>query len=292
VILIVGGTGTLGSETVRRLLAKGHAVKVMTRDPSKAEQLKKLGAEIVAGDLRDTESLERAVASADTVIAAAHSMVGRAKESSTAIDGAGHRALIDAAGKAGVRHFIYTSVAGASPDHPVDFWRTKAATEEYLQKSGLDYTIIRPTAFMQMHAYELIGKAVLTGRRVVLFGSAKNPRNFVAAEDVAQLLVLAAEDEQLRGQTIDIGGPENLSSSQVVSTFEKIGRAKAKITHVPLGVVRIMSRVFSPIHSGVSRVMNGIVVGETTDQRWDPKTLEVPIKLTRLEDWATQYAPA
>lgn len=291
-ILIVGGTGTLGSETVRRLLAKGREVRVMTRDPSKAERLKKLGADIVPGDLCDAESLDRAVAGADTVIAAAHSMVGRGKESSAAVDGVGNRALIDAARSAEVKHFIYTSVAGASMDHPVDFWRTKAAVEEYLKKSGLDYTIIRPTAFMQLHAYELIGKAVLTGRRVVMFGSGENPRNFVAAEDAAQLLVLATENERLRRQTLQIGGPENLTSAQVVSTFEKIGGARAKVTHVPLAVVRVMSRVFAPIHSGVSRVMSGIVVGETTDQRWDPKTLDVPMKLTRLEDWAMQYAPA
>ncbi|MEP6904597.1 MAG: SDR family oxidoreductase [Gemmatimonadales bacterium] len=288
-IVIIGGTGTLGSETARQLLAKGHEVRVMTRDPSKADKLKKLGAEIVSGDLRDTESLGRAVAKADTVIAAAHAMVGRGKESSAAIDGAGHRALIDAAKKARVGHFIYTSVAGASLDHPVDFWRTKAAVEEYLRKSRLDYTIIRPTAFMQLHAYELIGKAVLSGRRVVLFGAGKNPRNFVAAEDAAQLLVLAAEAGWLRGQTLEIGGPENLTSSQVVSAFEKIGRAKAKVTHVPLAVARVMSRVFLPIHSGVSRVMSGIVVGETTDQRWDPTTHDLPIKLTSLEEWAMRY---
>lgn len=215
-------------------------------------------------------------------------MPGRGEESSEAIDDIGHRALIDAAKQAGVEHFIYTSVVGAAADHPIDFWRNKARVERYLQESGLQYTIIRPTAFMEMHAYQLVGKAVMEGKRVVLFGRGKNPRNYVAAEDVAKAIVGALKIPSLRGEILEIGGPENLTAHQVVAIFERVSGRKSKVTHVPLAVLRAMSRVIRPMHPGVSRVIKAGVINETTDQTFDPSLMRsrIPITLTRLEDWA------
>jgi uncharacterized protein YbjT (DUF2867 family) len=288
VILVVGATGTLGNLLTRALVAKGHSVRALTRNPSKAADLTGLGVEVIRGDLRDDESLRSATRDVRTVVSAAHAMLGRGADSSKAIDDAGQRALIDAATNAGVEHFIFTSVRGASPDYPVDFWRTKYRVERYLVNSGLAWTIVRPTAFIEMHAYELIGKAVLTGRRVVMFGPGTNPRNFVAARDVAALVVLAIEEESLRGQIIEIGGPENLSGNQVVDTFEKLAGRTAKVSHLPLGLVRLLSRAFRPLHPGVSRVMSAGVVSETTDQTFDPMAFlaRYPIALTPLEEWA------
>lgn len=261
----------------------------MTRNPSTAIELAAIGAEIVRGDLRDVESLAPATHGVRAVVSAAHAMLGRGAASSEAIDDAGQRALIDAARNAGVEHFVFTSVHGASPDHSVDFWRTKYRIERYLMTSGLAWTIVRPTAFIEMHAYELIGKAVLGGRRVVMFGPGNNPRNFVAAKDVAALIVLAVEDGSIRGEIVEIGGPENLSANRVVETFEKIAGRKAKVSHLPLGLVRLLSHGFRPLHPGVGRVMSAGVVSETTDQTFDPAKFlaRYPITLTRLEDWAS-----
>jgi uncharacterized protein YbjT (DUF2867 family) len=293
VILVVGATGTLGSLLTRALVAKGHSVRALTRNPSKAAELAALGVEVIRGDLRDAESLRSATRDVRTVVSAAHAMLGRGADSSKAIDDAGQRALIDAATNAGVEHFIFTSVRGASPDYPVDFWRTKYRVERYLVNSGLAWTIVRPTAFIEMHAYELIGKAVLTGRRVVMFGPGTNPRNFVAARDVAALVVLAIEDETLRGEIIEIGGPENLTGNQVVETFEKLGGRTAKVSHLPLGLVRFLAQAFRPLHPGVSRVMSGGVVSETTDQTFDATNFlaRYPIPLTPLGEWTSVDLP-
>jgi uncharacterized protein YbjT (DUF2867 family) len=220
-------------------------------------------------------------------VSASHALLGAGKNSSARVDDVGQRALINAAKDAGVGHFIYTSVLGASATHPVDFWRTKERIERYLIASGLPYTIIRPSAFMEVHAHELIGKAVLAGKAVVLFGPGTNPKNFVAAADVAALVVLALEDERLRGATVDIGGPENLSSRQVVGVFERVTGRPARIVHLPLPVLRVASRLLQPLHQGVSRILQAGIVAETTDQRFNPAPLLafIPLKLTRLEDW-------
>ena len=289
-ILVVGATGSLGRLVTQKLLKRGESVRALTRDRSKADDLKARGAQIILGDLRDPESLQFAVRGASGVVAAAHSILGRGPDSSRLVDDLGHRSLIDAAKEAGVEHFIYTSVLGAAPDHPVDFWRTKARIERYLEESGLRYTIFRPTAFMEIHAWELIGKAVATGKRVILFGPGKNPRNFIAADDVANAVALGLRIPELRGRTIEIGGPENLTAKEVVATFEKVTGKKAKVSSVPLPVLRTMSRVVKRLHPGVARIMRAGVVNETTDQTFDASVLRtrLPIGFTTLADWARE----
>ena len=287
-ILVVGATGTLGRKVVRTLLASGEEVRAMTRVLAKVDALKSLGARPIRGNLADPESLEFAVRGARVVIAAAHSILGRGHESSDIVDDAGHRSLIDFAKSAGVEHFIYTSVLRPSTDHPIDFWRTKARVERYLQDSGMTYTIVRPTAFMDLHAYELIGKSVMEGKRVMLTGKGVNPRNFVAAEDVAKVIVGALRVPSLRGETIDVGGPANLSSLEVVRVFERVSGRKAKVAHLPIPMVRALSRAIRPVHPGISRIMKLAVVSETTDQTFDPQVMraKIPVTLTTLENWA------
>jgi NADH dehydrogenase len=179
VIAIIGATGALGSEVARRLLADGRRVAAVTRSPGKAAALASLGADVRVGDLTDRGSLDGALRNAEAVFSAAHSLLGRGRHVSQNVDDAGHRALIDAAVAQRVHHFVYTSVLGASPDHPVAFWRTKFAIEEYLKASGLSHTVLRPAAFMETHAYELLGKAVLKGRTAVILGGGDRPMNFV-----------------------------------------------------------------------------------------------------------------
>lgn len=107
--LIVGATGYEGKAAARKLLGMGHRVRAMTRTPAKAEALRQLGAEVVPGDLGDAAALCRACAGMDSVLAAAHSILGRGAAASKYIDALGHKQLIDVAKSAGVQQFVYTS---------------------------------------------------------------------------------------------------------------------------------------------------------------------------------------
>jgi uncharacterized protein YbjT (DUF2867 family) len=286
-ILIVGATGVLGSATARRLLVDGHAVRAMTRTPAKAAELGRLGAEIVQGDLRDAESLRRACEGADRVLATAHALLSRGREASKYVDDAGHKQLIDIARAAGVQHFVYTSVNGASLDDPVPFTRIKYDVEQYLQRSGLSYTILRPTAFMEWHAHTFIGQPILERGQVTLFGRGDNPRNFVAGDDVARFAVIALTDPRAAGQTIDIGGPENWTNMEVVALYAKLAGRPAKVRHVPLGALRVLSVLLQPFHPGLSQVLRFGILTDTTDVTFDPgETLkQYPLELTGLEAW-------
>lgn len=290
VVAVVGGTGRLGREIVGQLLAAGHRVVVVTRDPARASDLAAAGVDVRAGDLTTPASLRAACLGVDVVIASAHAMLGRGRYRSEQVDGQGHRALIDAARAAGVRLFIYTSVMGASPDHPVDFWRTKFHIEEYLKASGLPWIILRPAAFIEMHAHELIGKDILAGGTATILGAGDRPMNFVAVRDVARLALIAVTTPGLQGRVVDIGGPENLTQNQVASIYARVSGRELKLRHLPAGLVRVLAAVLGPLHPGMARVMRASLAGELVDQTFDPGAVPAahPMALTRVEDVARE----
>jgi uncharacterized protein YbjT (DUF2867 family) len=291
VILIVGGSGTLGRLAAKRLLACGLDVRIMTRNPQRAAGLRDAGADVVRGDLLDQASLSRACAGVEQVVAAAHSMAGRGRDASSHVDDAGHRRLIDVAMRSGVRHMVYTSVYDYGDAYrAVPFFRIKFEIERHLRASGLRYTILRPTAFMDFHAHVLIGVPVLTKRKVMLIGRGEQPRNFVAAADVAQVIERAVVDSALAKRTIDIAGPENLTHMQVVRTYERLSGARAKVAHLPLTVARAMAVVVKPVHAGLSQILQAAVLAETTDQAVDSAALRAELSLvpTDLQTWIEQ----
>ncbi len=285
-ILIVGATGVLGRALGKRLLEHGEQVRAMTRNPENATELKTMGAEIVSGDLCDPASLRRACAGVEKVVASAHSIFGRGSEASKYVDGQGHKDLIDAAKEAGIRHFVYVSMEGVAVN-PTPFAHFKQEVEQYLQASGLNFTILRPTAFMETHAHTMIGQPILETGKVTLFGQGNSPRNFVAVDDVVAYALLALNGGTANGQTIEIGGPENWTNMAVAALYEKLAGRKAKVSHMPRGILRVMSALLRPFHPGLSQVMQFSLWADTTDQTFDPsETLkEFPMKLTRLEDW-------
>ena len=285
-ILIVGANGTLGGAVARRLLAKGRPVRGLVRSREKGEGLRKWGAEVVIGDLRDPASLARACRGATKVLAAVHSVRGRGSEASKYVDLQGHKDLIDAARDAGVQDFVYTSAYGAGGVFRDNvFYRIKHEVEGYLRASGLDYTILRPTLFMESHAEGLIGRPIMERGKVTLFGRGENPRNFIAADDVAQIAVRVLEDGAFRGEIIDVGGRDNVTNMQIVRLYEEQLGRPVKVSHVPLGVLKVMVRLVRPFHPGRSQIMQSAIIGDTTDQTFDPTEMleRFPIAPMRIK---------
>lgn len=287
-ILIIGASGFLGREVTKLLLSKGEQVRLLVRTPAKVEDLKQAGAEVIQGDLIDPPSLARASQGADRVLAAAHSLLGKGRYKSEAVDDAGHRALIDAAKAAGVAHFVYMSMLGVSPDHPFDFARTKYSIEEYLKASGLSYTILRPSWYMEWNVHIFNGKSILESGKTSLLGKGTKPRNFIAVRDVAQFAVRALMDARLKNRTIDIGGPQNATNNQVAELYGKIAGVTPKISHMPPFMAKAMSIMLKPVQPGISRIMYlSSLPDDAFCETFDPAPLlsEFPIHLTTLEEF-------
>jgi uncharacterized protein YbjT (DUF2867 family) len=260
VILVAGGTGTLGKELVRRLVGRGARVRVLSRNaarhPSSAQ------VEVVEGDVRDPRSLERAVAGVTTVVSAVHGFLD--KDGPRAIDRDGNRDLIAAAQAAGAEHFILVSIAGASPDSPMDLFRMKYAAEQELKGSSLPWTIVRPTAYMELWL-ALIAAPLIQSGKVRIFGRGQNPINFVSAHDVAGVIETAVMDPAKRGAAIDVGGPEDLSFVDFARVVEQATGKTAATSHVPLPMMRAMSVLMKPLNPVLARQIQGGVVMDTTD---------------------------
>lgn len=284
-ILIVGATGVLGREVTRKLLAAGERVRAATRFAHNARDLAALGAEVVHADLIDPASLARACDGVDSVMAAAHAVMGRGRYASDAVDGAGHRALIDAAKAASVKRFVYTSARGASADHPVDFFRTKARIEAYLRASGLDFMILRPSPFMEWHVHRLLGQPIVETGRTTIFGAGNTPTNFVACADLAHYAQAALTKPAAGGRTLDLGGPDNVTKRDIVAMYERHAGRRARVRYVPIALMRAMSPLLRPVNPVVSRLMDASVWGETSDQTYDIAALprDRPAQLTSVD---------
>ena len=141
-IVVAGGTGTLGQRLVPRLVERGLPVRVFTRDASRARGLAQGDFEVFVGDVRDPKRVAEAVHSAAAVISAVHGFIGTGGVTPESVDRDGNAHLISAAARNGA--FTLISSIGTAPDHPCELARAKHAAEENLRQSGVPYAIIRP----------------------------------------------------------------------------------------------------------------------------------------------------
>ena len=293
-ILIVGASGALGRATALALLGQGHAVRALIRDRARVADLQRAGAELALGDLTDPRSLELACKGVDRVFACAHSLLGRGNFASAQVDHVGHSALVVAARDAKVERFVYTSMMGARADHPIDFARTKFEIEAVVKGSGMGFTILRPSAFMESHVHQFNGQMLLERGFTVIVGPGAKPRNFVAVRDVARFAFQALTEDGLNGRTLKIGGPDNLSNSDVAAMYVVRAR-RGRVYHLPLGVARLLAKLIRPLHEGVSRVLDlSTVPDHLMRETWQSQALlaEFPRRLKPVDEFIDEQVAA
>lgn len=230
-ILVAGGSGRLGTEVVRRLLDRGQSVRVLTRDARRASALASAGAEVAVADVRDPATLPPAMTDVATVVSAVQGFAGPGRVTPASVDRDGNLNLIRAAGAAGA-HVVLMSVVGAGPTHPMELFRMKAAAEDALRGSGVDYTIVRATAFAQLWR-EILDK----GPRPVILGRGNNPINFVEVSAVADAVITATVDPGMRGRVVEITGPLDLTLNELALQV----RPGKKPVHVSPTVLRFLA---------------------------------------------------
>ncbi len=284
-ILVAGGSGTLGTRLLRLLTDRGLDIRILSRNPDKALSLRDR-VQIVAGDVRDARAVERAMTGVRTVVSAITGF-GMARDvSPRTVDWEGNANLIRAAKAAGVEHFILVSVCQAASDHPIELFRMKHRAEEGLRASGLAWTIIRPTAYMETWV-GLLGGPLLDTGSTRIFGRGENPINLISADDVARLVDLAVADHTMIGAAVEAGGPENLTMNEVVKTFQTVTGTRGKVSHIPLPMMRAMSVLMKPLNPTMAGLIQAAVVMDTRDMTFDPsatRTRYPSIPVTRLAD--------
>jgi uncharacterized protein YbjT (DUF2867 family) len=267
-ILIAGGTGTLGRQLLPLLVGRGLPVCVLTRGDRPGTSAGLPGVETAIGDVRDAETLRRAMVGTRTVISAINGFGGDGALGVKAIDRDGNVNLIEAAEAAGVEHFVLLSVQQAASDHPMELFRMKAAAEQRLKESSLSWTIIRPTAYQETWL-DIVGRPLVATGRTRIFGGGENPINFVSAADVARFVDLAVSEPALRGANLDVPGPENLTFDAFVEIVRGSTGVTGTVDHVPLAMLRFMSFVLRPIKPVLAGQIAAAVVMDTRDMTAD-----------------------
>jgi len=286
--LVVGATGLLGSEICRQFTATGTPVRALVRatsDPSKVDALESDGAEIAVGDVRDRGSLDAACHDVTSVISTVSSVPFTYKAGENdiqTVDQEGLENLIDAAKSANVRHFVYTSFSSQIDlDFPLS--RAKRFVERRLKASGLTYTILQPSYFMEIWLSPAVGFD-FANAEVQIYGTGKNPISWISSADVARFAVRSLTSQAARNTTLMLGGPKALSPLEVVRIFEEVGGRSFTVQHVPdEALAAQQEEAEDPLEQSFAGLMRCYAKGDAIDM--DELLAAFPIELTSVHEY-------
>ena len=238
-ILVVGATGYLGSHIVKTLMAQNADFQALARNAAKLVNIGLAPKQIIEAQVTAPSTLSGCCEGVDVIISALG--ITRQKDGLTHmdVDYQANKNLLDEAIKSGVKKFIYVSVLHGESMKHLNICKAKERFVQELERSGLEYCIIRPSGFFSDMAefYEMAKKG-----RVYLFGDGHIKANPIHGEDLAKVCIDAIHQNQ---EVIEVGGPEVLSHRELAAiAFEVLGK-KTRITYIPDWIRKLILRLSS-----------------------------------------------
>ena len=218
-ILLTGATGTSGQPILQALLDRSERVRALVRDPLKAA--KELGddVELVRGDFDDPASLDAAMEGVDRALLHSPPSNEIVRQ---------QRNFIDAAKRNGIGHIVKFSVWGADANSKSLFDSLHGQGEAMLKSSGIAWTMLQPTFFMQ----NFPGVASMIKGGAIYMPTGNGKAAFIDVRDIAAVAAAALSEDGHAGKAYELGGPQSLSYADVAATFSKVlGRA---VKHVDI----------------------------------------------------------
>ncbi len=242
-MLVIGATGTLGRQVVRRALDEGYDVRCLVRPrQNPADFLRDWGATTVSADLTKPETLPPAFVGKHTIVDAS---TARPEEDSYAIDWEAKKNTIQIAAAMGIQKYVFYSIDKCEKYREVPLMNMKYAVEEYLKASGMNFCVLRLCGFMQPL---IAGYAVPVLEEQPLWGTDDDTKTaYLDTQDVAQMTMAAVRREEANGKILTLAGPKAYSVNQVIELCEKLGGNEAKVSKVPvllLKFTRALTRFF------------------------------------------------
>ena len=290
-VIVAGATGVLGSEIARRLLERGEKVRALVRtssDPEKIQSLEKAGAEIVRGDLRDPASLLAACRGVTAVISTVTMITtGKEGDSFESTDSAGTRNLIDAAKAGGAKRFVFVSFdRSGMPDAPL--MTAKGEAEDHLKKSGMTYTILQPSFFMESWLGPMLFADTAAGTAKV-YGKGTAKIRYVSVGDVAELAAQSVANPAARNATILFGGPDGISQQDAVRIFDEAFGKSFTVTEIPEEALEAQwAGTEDPMQKTFAALMLTLARGKNAGA--EPPLHDFPMKMTSVREFARSLA--
>jgi uncharacterized protein YbjT (DUF2867 family) len=235
-VLVTGATGRQGGAVIRHMRPKGWKLRALTRNPNSyaAKELEKQGVELVQGDLDDPGSLERAARGVYGIYSVQDFWtVGARREVQQG------KNLADVAKKAGVEHFVYSSVGGAERNTGITHWETKWVVEKHIRSLKLPVTVLRPASFMETYHILEVEIGLLKGKLADPV-RADRPYQTIATDDIGGFVALAFErPKHFIGMELEIAGSE-LTNIEAAKVFSRVMNRPVRFQKLPLPIVRLI----------------------------------------------------
>jgi NADH dehydrogenase len=249
-IVVTGATGLVGRMLVRQARAGGYLVRAVARDLERARRCAELrGAELFHGNALCAPSLEGAMDGAGCVV----NLVGIVRQwrentfERAHVDGAQN--VLDAAKKAGAKRFVHVSALGARDGARSRYHQSKWAGEERVRKSGLAWTILRPSVIYGAgdRSISVLAKTMRLLPVVPVLGDGRAKVQPVAVEFVAGAVLGALRNDNAVGKTYDLCGPEAFSWNELYDKLMKAQGLRKPKAHLPLPVAHVLAGVFEAL---------------------------------------------
>jgi len=256
-ILVTGATGQQGGALARLLLQKKHEVYALIRstksESPKAQNLRNQGAKLVEADLDKPDSLEQATNGIDSVF-----LMGTPVEVGTEGEIRRGKMMVDIAKEKKIEHIVYSSVVNADKNTGIPHFESKYKVEQHIKNSGIPYTIIGPTFFMDnLLSYSLAG---LQQGQVALPLSPSRILQQIAVENIAEFSALALERRNsFIGKRIDIASDEITGEQAAKVLSNELGR-KIRYEQVPMEQIRQASEDLAVMYEWFERIGTGVDV--------------------------------
>lgn len=213
IITVFGGSGFVGRHVVRALAKAGYRVRVATRRPHLAQDLRVMGVvgqvQLVQANIRVPSSVERALEGTQGVVNLVGVLNENGRQSFARLHAQGAKTIAELAAQAGISRMIQVSAIGADENSASRYARTKAAGEQAVLKALPGATILRPSIIFGTDDgfFNRFGAMARFAPALPLFGGGKSRFQPVFAGDVAEAVVAAYESADAQGKTYELGGP-------------------------------------------------------------------------------------
>jgi uncharacterized protein YbjT (DUF2867 family) len=225
IIFVTGSTGKVGTQVVEQLAASGANVRAAVQATSNVEAIKRAGAETVVMDFNDRESIRKALEGVGKVFLVTplvHNMVDVTA------------GFVEEAAKSGVKHIVKLSVMGADAETPIVLALWHREMENKIESSGIPFTFIRPTHFMQ----NFLGMPTIKSQAVFYQSTGDGKTASVDTADIAAVAVKTLSEDGHEGKAYDVTGPEALSNYDVAEILSRVTGKQVSYVDVPDEVIR------------------------------------------------------